>query len=495
MRLPAQRGKSTPETLLKALLVPVLLSFSPFFARGQPGIEPYLRTGNALLQQGRYEEARREFARVTHEHPAAAPAFVLLGVAQMQLNDRHAARVSLRHALELDPRSVNALYNLGVLALDEDRPGEAITYLEKAARLGPASPELAVNLVRAHLGTGDRKGGLRVAENARKAFKDSPALHLALGNSFLAHGMASEAAASLKAASALAPSQPEILLPLADACLQLSDLSCANDALSKTGADTAEVHFLKGKAALLARRDDEGFQEIETAIQRAPGNLNYRLTLARYYQKYGQQQKAIAAFEQAEKLAPDAAEISYGLAVSYFIQDDFNRAAELSTRALRLNPGFDRAMFLLAISRFAKSQFREAEDLLGKALQLRPENAFYHCFQGMVRLATDRLSEASTSLREAIRLQPAYALAHYQLGRLLLRMRNYPEARTELEHAVSLQPDLGEAYYQLGLVYRHLGENQKAAAALAEFQRFRKVEESERAEILRQAQRSVQDKP
>jgi tetratricopeptide (TPR) repeat protein len=74
-------------------------------------------------------------------------------------------------------------------------------------------------------------------------------------------------------------------------------------------------------------------------------------------------------------------------------------------------------------------------------------------------------------------------------------MKNYAGARPELERAVFLQPDLGEAYYQLGLAYRHLGEMQKAAEAMAAFQRFRTTEQSERTEVLRQAQQSVQAKP
>jgi protein O-GlcNAc transferase len=481
----------------------VLLSFIALalFAKALPAgstITVALRNAAGLFREGKYQEARRELLQVVRNHPDSAEAFTLLGVTEIQLRDYSAAETSLSHALKLNPRSADASYNLGVLSLEQNHAKQAITYFEQASKTGPFSPELAVNLVRAHLDAGDRDEALKVLGHGQTAFADSPAFELALGKTLLAHDMPSEAVTSFKRADSLAPQQPEILLPLAEACLQLPDISCANDALLKVeekSANTAEFHFLSGKAALLSKRDDEGIREIEAAVKLEPRNIDYLITLARYHQKLGFQDKAIAEFTEAGKLDSTLAQAPYGLAVSYFIQDDFTRTIEFSNKAIQLNPQFDRAIFLLAISKFAKSQFDEAHELLAKASKLQPSNAYYRCFQGMVSLATDQTPEAIASLRESIRLQPSYALAHYQLGRALVRLRNYPDARIELEHAVSLQPDLGEAYYQLGLVYRRLGEQAKSAEALASFKRFRAAEQSERAEILRQAQQNIQGRP
>jgi tetratricopeptide (TPR) repeat protein len=496
------------DNALRELLAHALLGFSflvsvispPLPAQHVPANSASpasLRKAAGLFREGNYQEARRELLQLVRDHPDFAEAFTLLGVTEIQLRDYSAAGTSLRKALKLNPRSTDASYNLGVLSLKENQPKQAITYFEQASKTGPFSPELAVNLVRAHLDAGDRDEALKLAAHGQAAFADSPAFELALGKTLLNHGMPSEAVTSLKRADSLAPAQPEILLPLADACLQLPDQACATDALLKakdSSGNTAEFHFLTGKAALLSHRDDEGIREIEAAVKMEPKNIDYLITLARYHQKLGFQDKAIAEFTEARKLDSSLSEAPYGLAVSYFIQDDFVRTIEFSNKAIQLNPQFDRAIFLLAISKFAKSQFDEAHELLAKAAKLQPSNAYYRCFEGMVSLATDETSQAIASLRESIGLQPSYALAHYQLGRALVRLRNYPDARIELERAVSLQPDLGEAYYQLGLVYRRLGEQAKSAEALASFKQFRAAEQSERAEILRQAQQNIQGK-
>ena len=97
-----------------------------------------------------------------------------------------------------------------------------------------------------------------------------------------------------------------------------------------------------------------------------PRNPAYLLTLGRYYQKYGNQQKALAAIEKAARLAPDLPEIPYSFAVSYFIADQFEEASKYVERALEIDPKFDRALFLLGISRFAMGKFSEAETLLNR---------------------------------------------------------------------------------------------------------------------------------
>lgn len=455
-------------------------------------------TAAELIQQGRYGEARGQLLLETERHPDSAEAFALLGVAEIQLNERTAARKSLEHALKLNPRSTNALYNIGVLSLDENRPTEALRYFDQAVRFGYSSPELAVNLVRAHFDAGDKRGALNAAATASKEFRDSAAVNLALGNLLLAHGQPAEARALLKKADSLAPLQPEILLPLANSCIEVRDLRCASGALSKTRSSseqTAEFHFLSGKTALLAHHEKEGLRELETAVEKEPNSVTFRIELARYDQKFGFQEKALAEYGAAAQLAPDVAEIPYGLAVSYFIQDDFTHAAEFAKRAIELDARFDRAIFLLGISRFATNQLKDAEDLLQQALRLRPDNPFYHCFLGMIQLSADHSAEASSHFREAIRLDPSYALAHFQLARLLMRSKRYSEAREELERAISLQPDLGEAYYQLGIADRQLGDAQKASEAFAHFKQFRDTQQEERTEILKQMQETIQGKP
>ena len=138
-------------------------------------------------------------------------------------------------------------------------------------------------------------------------------------------------------------------------------------------------------------------------------NPIYLLTLGRYYQKYGDQQKSISVLEEAERLDPDFPEIPYSLAVSYFIADDFETAAKLLERAMRLDPKFDRAVFLLGSVRATEAKFAEAERLLTLALELQPQNPYYHVVFGMTLVTENRLTEAEEQFKKTLELKPCYA--------------------------------------------------------------------------------------
>ena len=475
-----------------ALLVLLPLAL---FGQGSPAA---LKDSIDLMQRGQYEEARRELLRVTREAPKSAEAFFLLGTAETQLHHTAEAEAAFRRSLALNGKSPGTLYNLGVVLLDEKRPHEAIPYFEQAAALGHARPELSVNLIRARLDAGDAKTALKLAESARETFRHLPAFHLALGKVFLAHDMTAQAVQSFKQADTLARGQPAILFPLADACLRLPDAPCVKNSLDQVADDarnSAEFHFLEGRAAFLTGHKDDALREIGIAVRQDPHNVAYLLTLARYCQKYGDQKRAVDLFEQAARVAPNLPDIPYGIAVSYFIGDDFDAAADYASRALKLDPTFDRAVFLLGISRFAKNDLADAEQLLSRAITLRPDNAFYACFHGMILISAGKTPEAVLEFRRAIQLQGSYGLPHYQLGRVMVRTKQYTEARLELERAISLDPDLPEAYYQLGLVYTRLGESEKAARMLAVFKKYRSEERSERTEVLQQAQHAMGEKP
>jgi tetratricopeptide (TPR) repeat protein len=471
-------------------------SQAPATAPQMPNANP--RMGIALLQQKRYEEAKEEFLRLTRTNPKSAEAFYYLGVSEMNLEDLPNAKDAFLRSLQLNPHSENAHYNLGLLLLAQKRPKEAITHFEEAAKLGPQQPESFVKLVQAYLDAGEKERALRSIQSTQGRFEDNPAFQLALGKCLLSHNLPDEAQASLEKANHLVPSQPDILLPLADVYLHQKDTARASEVLASIeGRDShlADYHYMRARLFFLSERKEDALQEINLASQMEPQNPIYLLTAGRFYQKYGDQQKALSVLERAAQLAPDLAEIPYSISVSYFITDDFDQAANFSARALQIDPAFDRALFLLGIGRFAQGNFVEAERSLTRALTLKPRNPFHNCFFGMLLISENRLDEALWYLQKTLTIDPSYPLAHYELGRVLERSGKYEEARAELERAIELQPDLPEAYYVLGQVYMRLGEGEKADRALAIFKKYRAVEYSERREILKQVQKAVQDTP
>ncbi len=71
--------------------------------------------------------------------PASAAANLNLGMLLAEMGRMSDAEAAFRTAIQSDPQSAQAAYNLGVL-LSNDRPAEALDWCRRAAELGPDNP-------------------------------------------------------------------------------------------------------------------------------------------------------------------------------------------------------------------------------------------------------------------------------------------------------------------------------------------------------------------
>jgi tetratricopeptide (TPR) repeat protein len=93
--------------------------------------------GNALLRQGRVEEAVLELRESVRINPDYPKAFNDLGTALFQEGLKDEAMVQYREALRRDPRNANAYNNLGDALASEGRIDDAITDYREALSLDP----------------------------------------------------------------------------------------------------------------------------------------------------------------------------------------------------------------------------------------------------------------------------------------------------------------------------------------------------------------------
>ncbi len=452
------------------------------------------RHGTEFLRRQSYREARQCFERVTRLHPRFAEGYFYLGISALHSGDPKAAEAALRQAVLLDRSAVSALYNLGVLLLDEKKPAEAADYFEKARQAGPLSQELAVNLIRARLESQQQKRALDLVESASRQFAGEAGFHAGTGKLLLEHGLPSASCSELSVANQLAPRQVEIAIPLSAACLAANEVAIARSALSSIAEEStgnAEYHSLAAQVFLRTGEKDTALREINFAVRLQPQNPVYLLQLGRLYQKNGDQEKALQSLEKAASIDPNLPDIQYSMAVTYITQENEPKAIELLRGVLKLAPHFDRALFFLGSIYLAGDHLDQADGPLTEALRLQPRNPFYHCFVGMLRIRQLRQEDAETQFRLAAELDPSYAPTHFHLGRLLARMKRNAEAEAELEKSVSLQPDLAEAHYELGLLLRKIGKPEQSDQALARFKALRAAEESERAIVLKELQDTV----
>ena len=125
---------------------------------------------------------------------------------------------------------------------------------------------------------------------------------------------------------------------MAAACLAGKDLQAARAALAgieEQSQDSVEFHSLSAKLHLAAGEKEAAVSEMESAVRLQPDNPLLLLELGRFYQKLGEQQKAIEILQKAAALDQGLPDIPYSMAVSYITADDDSSAVELLERTLR----------------------------------------------------------------------------------------------------------------------------------------------------------------
>src|SRR5262249_4887914 len=121
--------------------------------------ELHFLRGTALNALGRATEARVVLRTAVTLNPSLAPAWLNLGNAHADLDDFATAETHCRHALSLDPASIEGLVSLGFILTARGEPKQAITVLEEAIRIEPDNARAHWNLATAALLAGDLTRG------------------------------------------------------------------------------------------------------------------------------------------------------------------------------------------------------------------------------------------------------------------------------------------------------------------------------------------------
>jgi Flp pilus assembly protein TadD len=106
-----------------------------------------LEVGHRLMQAGEFELALRAYYRAAADRGPSADVLSAIGSANLRLGRLGQAEQMLRRAIDFDPTSVPAINNLGVIAAEQQRWGEARHLFQTAFALDSGrSEEIRANL-------------------------------------------------------------------------------------------------------------------------------------------------------------------------------------------------------------------------------------------------------------------------------------------------------------------------------------------------------------
>ncbi len=264
--------------------------------------------GNALLAEGRIEEALAAFRQALELKPDYAEAHNNYGMALAKKGESEEALREFKEALRLKPKLARAHNNLGIALGKRGQLIESEAEFREALRLDPSFADAHYNLGLALDEAGDLAGAEREYRSALRSDPYHARARSALGSLLLRLGKLREAGEEFHAALGLDPT-------------------------------VAEAHVGLGNLYDLQGRFSEAEVEFRMAIRLNPGLPDAHFNLGNSLLSQGRPVEAEPCFREAIRLKSTFAFAQYNLALALEDQGRLREAAEAYRAYLLSSPG------------------------------------------------------------------------------------------------------------------------------------------------------------
>ncbi|MCP3978030.1 MAG: tetratricopeptide repeat protein [bacterium] len=419
--------------------------------------EAYGRLGMHYHAYRMFEAAAACYRNAERLAPREARWSYFAGVALEDAGQPGPAAEALQRAVELDLENTAARLRLGRVLLELDRLDEADARFAEALQRDPDDAAALVGRARAAL---RRDRAAEALTSLQRALEIAPA-----SNSIHYHlALAYRAAGDLERAERHLELQGPIQVALHDPAMeQVRNLVTGSRAL-------------RDRAVTLARsgRMGEAIALLQRSIAASPSDATGPYYLGVAFLKHGRPQDAAAAFRRALELDPhlDRAQFFLGSVLAQSGEDD--RAVSHFERALELHSGLTAARFELAKTLQRLGRHDEAALRYEQVLRAAPGNREARLGRQFALIASGRWQPATAAARgdvESFPEEPAYA---HVLARLLAAAPD-DEVRDGNESLLISE--------ELARTMRNADLAQTRAMALAEVGRFDEAREWQRAAI------------
>jgi tetratricopeptide (TPR) repeat protein len=195
----------------------------------------------------------------------------------------------------------------------------------------------------------------------------------------------------------------------------------------------ARIYFHLGKPVEEAAAWEQFVKSSSTPQDACPA-------LAQAYERAGDRDASLQAFERCRDFDPMSAEGWFFLGQAYRRVRRHADALQTFREAVRIDPLHPDSRVGLAAALLGASEPREALETIGPAIERDGGNADVHLMQGLALQRLGRRAEARAALDRAAAITETYADVQIALGILDFAEGRPREARDRFERALTLDP-------------------------------------------------------
>jgi tetratricopeptide (TPR) repeat protein len=408
--------------------------------------------GRLHMRSGEPAKAIPILETVVAQMPFATEPYTLLAEARLAVGRMDEAAEVLAVAAQMNPRHYSAL---GELYERMDKWADAADAYSRAVQaVRTPSRDLRMRMIGALLNVGDDASVTRARTALKELVTANPRDTRALYLLSAAERQLGDLTAAENAARTMLSIEPDSL----NALYSLSQVFFAQNDAKKV------LELLEPFARDVPARAKDNERDAALVLTQ----------LGFAHLQLGDASKAVAAFTEAKKYAPDVPTYDAYLIQAHLSGQQPARAADLAVEALKRHPGDRRLIGLHADALADLGRPDEALALLKDALSAAPDDDDLAMKLGAVFEESGRVDEAEKAFRGIIERDPLHAPALNYLGYMLAdRGLRLPEAVTLIERALKIDPDnpayldsLGWALFKQGRAAEAEPPLRKAAAVL-----------------------------
>ena len=369
--------------------------------------------------------------------------YLARGEEAMQKSKYAEASILFRQALQVDPRFVEAYYQLGLASIRLHQGKSAYDALERAAELAPGRIDV-------HLALADLLFAARQFEECDKEARivlqkdpnNAPADQI-LGESLLARRQVGPAVEIFTRLTQLRPQDPRPYLDLAIAQMNSNSLPEAEKSFRKTVE--VDPHFVEGILSLAKFWESQGkFDEAEEVLTQGvrdnPNSVPAYVAWANLLAGGHKEPEAESVLAKLKAAMPQSPEAAVAIGDFYASRRNTDGASAEYQRALAIAPNNLEVKKKLADLYLNIGKVEPAGSLIKAVLQQAPGDPEARLEQARVLIAQNNANDAMLLAQQVVRDVPSSPQAHYVLAMAYASAGSLVQANTELQEARKYAP-------------------------------------------------------
>lgn len=258
--------------------------------------EGHFQLAQSLREQGRLDDAVREYQEAIKSDPKYSEAYAYLGMTKLAQNSLGEAESNFKTAIQYNPSNSTAHYGLGKTYLKMGQTDAAIKELNTALYQNPNSHPAHLAMGEAYQTQGNNNAAIKEYQKSISIKPENPDAYLHIADIRETRGDLELSISELRASLEQMPDNVAIHQRIGDECLALEKLddaikeynTCMNIAPSDAGAakGLTRAYYLKaakesGGAFFVSNDFESAKRQIEKAIQLNPNDMELRLAMAK----------------------------------------------------------------------------------------------------------------------------------------------------------------------------------------------------------------------